>query len=61
MPSVSPAQAHLMQAVAHNPKFAAKVGIPQRVGKDFAAADKAVGKVPASESHRRVAAALARR
>ncbi len=29
-----------MEAVAHNPKFAKKVGIPQKVGKDFAAADK---------------------
>ena len=29
-----------MEAVAHSPAFAAKVGIPQSVGKDFAAADK---------------------
>ena len=29
-----------MQAVAHNPEFAAKVGIPQTVGKDFAQADQ---------------------
>lgn len=29
-----------MQAVAHSPKFAKKVGIPQSVGKEFAAADK---------------------
>ena len=29
-----------MEAVAHNPKFAKKVGIPQKVGKDFAEADK---------------------
>lgn len=50
-----------MQAVAHNPKFAAKVGIPVKVGKDFAAADKAVGKVAPSESHKRVAAALHKR
>lgn len=40
MPSKSPAQHRLMEAVAHNPEFAAKVGIPQKVGKDFAAADK---------------------
>jgi len=40
MPSKSAAQARLMQAVAHSPKFAAKVGIPQGVGRDFAAADK---------------------
>jgi hypothetical protein len=29
-----------MEAVAHDPKFAKKAGIPQSVGKDFAAADK---------------------
>jgi hypothetical protein len=29
-----------MEAVAHDSKFAKKVGIPQKVGKDFAAADK---------------------
>ena len=40
MPSKSPAQKRLMQAVAHSPKFAKKVGIPQVVGKEFAAADK---------------------
>lgn len=40
MPSVSQAQHNLMQAVAHNPKFAKKVGIAQSVGRDFAAADR---------------------
>ena len=40
MPSKSKAQHNLMEAVAHNPKFAKKVGIPQKVGKDFAKADK---------------------
>lgn len=40
MPSKSPAQKKLMRAVAHNPEFARKVGIPQSVGKDFEAADK---------------------
>ena len=29
-----------MSAVAHNPTFAKKAGVPQSVGKDFAAADK---------------------
>ena len=29
-----------MEAVAHSPEFAKKVGIPQSVGKDFAEADK---------------------
>ena len=40
MPSKSKAQHKLMTAVAHNPKFAKKVGIPQSVGKDFSEADK---------------------
>jgi hypothetical protein len=40
MPSKSKAQHNLMEAVAHSPKFAKKVGIPQKVGKDFAEADK---------------------
>jgi len=29
-----------MAAIAHNPAFAKKVGIPQSVGQDFATADK---------------------
>ena len=29
-----------MAAVAHNPKFAKKVGIPSKVGKEFVRADK---------------------
>jgi len=40
MPSKSKAQAHLMAAVAHNPAFAKKVGIPVSVGKEFNKADK---------------------
>lgn len=40
MPSVSKPQARLMAAVAHNPGFAKKVGIPQSVGKEFNKADK---------------------
>jgi hypothetical protein len=40
MPSKSPAQHKLMEAVAHNPKFAKKVGIPTKVGKEFVRADK---------------------
>lgn len=39
MPSKSPAQHRLMEGVAHDPKFARKAGIPQKVGKDFARAD----------------------
>ena len=40
MPSKSKAQHKLMAAVANNPKFAKKAGIPQSVGKDFTNADK---------------------
>lgn len=40
MPSKSPAQHQLMAAVAHNPSFAKKVGIPTKVGKEFVRADK---------------------
>ena len=40
MPSKSPAQHRLMEAVAHNPAFAKKVGIPTKVGKEFAKADE---------------------
>ena len=35
MPSKSKKQARLMRAVANNPKFADKVGIPQSVGAEF--------------------------
>ena len=31
-----------MEAIAHSPSFAKKVGVPQSVGKDFTAADKAL-------------------
>jgi len=41
VPSKSKAQHRLMEAVAHDKKFAKKVGIPQSVGRDFARADDA--------------------
>jgi len=40
MPSTSKKQHNFMEAVAHNPSFAKKVGVKQSVGKEFAAADK---------------------
>jgi hypothetical protein len=40
MPSKSSSQHKLMEAVAHNPAFAKKVGIPTKVGKEFVRADK---------------------
>ena len=40
MPSTSKKQHNFMAAVAHNPTFAKKAGVPQSVGKDFNEADK---------------------
>ena len=40
MPSSSKKQHNFMAAVAHNPEFAKKAGVPQSVGKDFNQADK---------------------
>ena len=40
MPSVSKKQHNLMAAVANNPSFAKKVGIPRSVGEEFVKADK---------------------
>ena len=40
MPSKTKKQAKFMAAVANNPKFAKKAGVPRSVGKDFAKADK---------------------
>jgi hypothetical protein len=40
MPSTSKKQHNFMAAIAHNPGFAKKVGVPQSVGKDFNDADK---------------------
>ena len=40
MPSTSKKQHNFMAAVANNPSFAKKVGVPQSVGKDFSNADK---------------------
>lgn len=43
MPSKSPQQARMMQAVAASPEFAKKVDIPQNVGQEYVAADAAKG------------------
>jgi hypothetical protein len=40
MPSTSKKQHNFMEAIAHSPSFAKKVGVPQSVGQDFATADK---------------------
>ena len=54
MPTKSPAQHKLMSAVANNPSFAKKVGIPSKVGKEFVRADKRMadgGKVNAAGNY----------
>ena len=40
MPSVSGKQHRFMEAVAHSPAFAKKVGVSQSVGQEFSKADK---------------------
>ena len=40
MPSTSKKQHKFMEAVAHNPAFAKKAGVPQSVGQEFSKADK---------------------
>jgi hypothetical protein len=40
MPSTSKKQHNFMAAVASNPKFAKKAGVPSSVGKEFLTADK---------------------
>lgn len=62
MPSVSAPQRKLMAIAAHTP--GGYGGVPQSVGQEFHAADKAVGKngqKPTSDGHRRVAAVLVRK
>ena len=51
MPSKSAKQKRFMQAAAHSPEFVAKAGIPQKVAKKFAAADKR--KTPAKSKNRK--------
>ena len=52
MPSKSAKQHRVMEAAAHNPAFAKKAGIPQKVAKEFVAADEAEAK-RGKESERR--------
>jgi hypothetical protein len=43
MPSTSKAQARLMAAAAHDPKFAKRAGVPVTVAKEFNKADARSG------------------
>lgn len=44
MPSKSAKQARTMRAAAHDTSFAKRVGIPQKVAREFVKADKKKGK-----------------
>jgi hypothetical protein len=44
MPSKTPKQRRTMAAAAHDPAFARKMGIPQKVAKEFNKADAAKAK-----------------
>lgn len=43
MPSKTKRQARFMAAVAHDPAFAKKAGVPQKVGREFNRADAKTG------------------
>ena len=49
MPSKSAQQHRFMEAAAHNATFAKKAGIPQKVAKEFVAADKKTAKRTSSK------------
>jgi hypothetical protein len=49
MPAVSEKQRRFMEAVAHNPKFAKKVDVPQSVGKEFTMKKMNMGGMAASK------------
>jgi len=40
MPSTSAKQKRTMRAAAHNPQFAQKMGIPQKVAREYERADQ---------------------
>jgi hypothetical protein len=53
MPTVSKKQEKFMQAVAHNPAFAKKAGVPQSVGKEFTKSGGGMPVKPMDESKSR--------
>jgi hypothetical protein len=59
MPSESGKQHRFMEMVAHNPAAAKRVGVPQSVGKEYAAADK--GKTFAAKKTASVSKQLTKR
>lgn len=53
MPSKSKAQARLMAAAAHSDAFAKRVGIPQKVAREFNQADAGTGILKGKRKQRR--------
>jgi hypothetical protein len=53
MPSKSPEQKRLMAAAAHDAKFAAKAGVPQKVAREFNKADQKKAAKPKGSSRGR--------
>jgi len=58
MPSTSPKQKRFMAAVAHNPKFADEVDVPQSVGQEFFEADRAAAASRAGKRRNKIAQAI---
>ena len=50
MPSKSPKQARLMAAAAHDPTFAKRAGVPQKVAREFNQADAKAGILKAKKA-----------
>lgn len=48
MPPVSKKQARMMNAAAHNPEFAAEVGVSKKVAEEFSASGKQYQRLPES-------------
>lgn len=53
MPSKSAKQARTMAAASHSKAFADKVGIPQKVAKEFNAADTGTGRIKPATKKRK--------
>ena len=51
MPSKTEKQKSFMAAIASNPEFAKKVKVPQKVGKEYAKADKKVAYEKSEKTH----------
>ena len=52
MPSTTEKMARTMAGAAHDPEFAAKMGIPQKVARDFNQADKGSALLSNAMKHR---------